>query len=154
MPTCTMDDLTIRPGEQKVEGEITTHTHTIIFARPLINKERHLFTRMIQGFYYTVRFSKQFGDNLVTEPVIEFTQENKARYSLQQRGMSGPWKDLLFSMLANFSYEIAVIREHDGSRIFDPTHRTSPISTAHTEQNRPQPVLAVHEPAPNYEGKQ
>ena len=154
MPIYTMDDLTIRPGERKVEGEITTHTHTIIFARPLINKEQHLFTRMIQGFYYTVRFSKQFGDNLVTEPVIEFTQENKARYSLQQRGMSGPWKDLLFSMLANFSYEIAVIREHDGSRIFDPTHRTSPISTAHTEQNRPQPVLAVHEPAPNYEGKQ
>ena len=154
MPIYTMDDLTIQSGERKVEGKIMTHIHTIIFAHPLTKKERHLFTRMIQGFYYTVRFSKQFGDNLVTEPVIEFTQENEARYTLQQRGMSGPWKDLLFSMLANFSYEIAAIREHDGNRIFDPAHRTSLTSSTHTEKNRPQPALAVHESGPNYEEKQ
>jgi len=145
-----MDDLTIRRGERNINGEITTHTHSVVFARLLTEEEKHLFTRMIQGFYYTVRFSRQFGDNLLAEPVIEFTQPDEARYTLRQRGMSGPWKDLLFAMLANFSHEIVGIREHDGSRVFDPARRPT-IAPVRAETARPQSVPAIREPRPGYE---
>ena len=144
-----MDDLTIRRGERSINGEVTTHTHTIVFARPLVGGEKHLFIRMIQGFYYAVRFSRQFGDDLVAEPVVEFTQADEARYTLRQRGMSGPWKDLLFAMLANFSHEIVGIREHDGSRVFDQARRLA-IAPVQAEAVRPQPVPAVREPRPDY----
>ena len=145
----TVDDLTIRRGERNINGEVTTHTHTIVFARPLVGEEKHLFVRMIQGFYYAVRFSRQFGDDLVAEPVIEFTRPDEARYTLRQRGMSGPWKDLLFAMLANFSHEIVGIREHDGSRVFDSARRPA-IALAQTETVQPQPVPAAREPRPDY----
>ncbi|MBL7062983.1 MAG: hypothetical protein ISS49_02085 [Anaerolineae bacterium] len=142
----------IRLGERDIgiNGKTTTHPHTIVFAHPLSEGEKLLFTRMIQGFYYTVRFSRQFGDDLVAEPMIEFTQPNEARYTLQQRGMSGPWKDLLFAMLANFSHEIVGICEHDGSRTFDPAYRPA-LATAQVETAWSQPVPAVREPHPGYE---
>lgn len=145
-----MDDLTIRRGERNINGEITTHTHTIVFARPLSEREKLLFARMIQGFYYTVHFSRQFGNGLVTEPVVEFTRPDEARYTLRQRRMSGAWKDLLFAMLANFSHEIVGIRQHDGSRVFAPAHRPA-IALAQTEIVCPQPVMAIHETRADYE---
>jgi len=144
----TIDDLTIQPGKRDINGEIVTHTHTVVFAHPLTEEEKHLFTRMIQGFYYTVRFSRQFGDDLVAEPVIEFTRPDEAQYTLRQRGMSGPWKDLLFAMLANFSHEIVGIRQHNGSRTFDPKRESQILRRAAVQ---PEPALAVHEPRPGYE---
>lgn len=65
-------------------------------------------------------FSQQLGNGLVTEPVVEFISDHEARYTLRQRTLSGPWKDLLFAVLANFSYEVAPIQWHDDSRAFDP----------------------------------
>jgi len=103
---------------------------------------------MIQGFYFTVHFSRQFGDGLVAEPVIEFTGSDEAHYTLQQRGMSGAWKDLLFAMLANFSHEVVGIRKHDGSHTFDPTHHPTTMP-AKTIQD--QPVPAVRESPASYE---
>lgn len=146
----TIDDLTIRRGERGINGEITTHTHAVVFTRPLSEGEKHLFTRMIQGFYYAVRFSRQFGDGLVAEPVIEFTQPDEARYTLRQRRMSGPWKDLLFAMLANFSHEVVGIRQHDGSRVFAPAHQPA-IALAQAETVRSRPVPVVREPHAGYE---
>ena len=148
----TTDDLTIRRGERSTNGDITVHTHTVVFVRPLTKRERHLFTQMIQGFYYTVHFSQQFGDDLVAEPVVKFTRPDEARYTLRQRGMSGPWKDLLLAMLANFSYEIMGIREHDGNRLFDPARRPT-VALAQVDIMQPQPVPAVGEPRPGYETK-
>lgn len=146
----TVDDLTIRREERSINGEITTHTHTVVFARPLSEREKLLFAHMIQGFYYTVHFSRQFGDGLVAEPVIEFTRPDEARYTLRQRRMSGPWKDLLFAMLANFGHEIVGIRQHDGSRVFAPAHRQA-IALAQTETVYPQPVMVIHETRADYE---
>jgi len=148
----TVDDLTIRRGERSINGDITVHTHTVVFVCPLTEKERHLFTQMIQGFYYAVHFSQQFGDDLVAEPVVEFTRPDEARYTLRQRGMSGPWKDLLLAILANFSHEIVGIREHDGSRVFDPA-RWATVALAQMETMQPQSVPAVGEPRPGYETK-
>jgi len=146
----TTDDLTIRSGERHINGDITVHTHAVVFARPLTERERRLFTQMIQGFYYTVHFSQQFGDDLVAEPVVEFTRPDEARYTLRQRGMSGPWKDLLLAMLANFSHEIVGIHEHDGSHVFDPACWPA-ITFAQAETVQPQSVPAVREPHPDYE---
>ena len=99
---------------------VTAHSHSVEFARPLTEAERHLFCDVLRGFYHTVRFSRQFGAGLVAEPLVEFTALDKARYTLRQTSMQGAWKDLLFAILTNFSREIAPIATHDESRAFAP----------------------------------
>jgi hypothetical protein len=119
----TESDLDIRSvGNVNKEQHTITHTHRVIFGRPLTWAERRLFTDVLIGFYYTVHFSQQFGDGLVAEPVVDFIAPDQARYTLQQTTLSGPWKDLLFAILANFSHEVAPIRAHDDSHAFDPVH--------------------------------
>lgn len=115
----TKDDLTLgtRARLQK-DGEVFVHTHQIEFARPLTEAERHLFQDVLQGFYYTVRFSRKYGTNLVAEPVVEFTSPQTARYTLRQNSLQGTWKELLLAILTNFSLEIAPIASHDESRAF------------------------------------
>ena len=54
--------------------------------------------------------------------MVEFVNEAEARYTLRQRTLSGAWQDLLFAILANFSYEVAPIQLHDESRVFDPVY--------------------------------
>jgi len=147
-----LDDLTIRSGERYINGEITVHTHTVVFVCPLTGREKHLFTQMIQGFCYTVHFSRQFGSDLVAEPVIEFTRPDEARYTLRQRGMSGSWKDLLLAMLANFSHEIVGIREHNGSRVFDPAHWAA-IAFTQSEAIHSPSVPVARESHADYETK-
>lgn len=102
------------------EGDITSHTHRVVFARSLTRAEQHLFASVLTGFYYTVYFSRQFGNGLVAEPVVEFLRDDEVCYTLRQTSLSGAWKELLFAILANFSYEVAPIRWHDESRSFDP----------------------------------
>jgi hypothetical protein len=92
----------------------------------LTRAEQHLFRDVMIGFYHTVYFSRQFGNSLVTEPVVEFVSESDARYTLWQRKLSGEWKDLLFAILANFSHEVAPIALHDDSRVFDPIYAHQP----------------------------
>ena len=104
----------------KKEDKTIVHTHRVIFTRPLTHAEQHFFADVLVGFYYTVHFSQQFGDGLVAAPVVEFLSDHEARYTLRQKTLSGPWKDLLFAVLANFSHEVASIRLHDDSRVFDP----------------------------------
>lgn len=99
---------------------VTAHSHIVEFARPLTEAERHLFCDVLRGFYHTVRFSRQFGAGLVAEPLVEFTGLDRARYTLRQTSMQGAWKDLLFAILTNFSYEIAPIARHDESGAFAP----------------------------------
>lgn len=100
--------------------DVFVHTHTVLFDRALSQAERHLFASVLTGFYYTVHFSHQFGNGLVAEPIVEFEAPDRARYTLKQTALNGPWKDLLFTILANFSKEVAPIRRHDESRAFDP----------------------------------
>jgi len=120
-PTYTDADVRIGvTADVKWEEQTVMHTHQVIFARPLTRAEQHLFADVLVGFYYTVHFSQQFGNGLVAEPVVEFLSTHEARYTLKQRTLSGPWKDLLFAVLANFSYEVAPIQWHDESRAFDP----------------------------------
>jgi hypothetical protein len=102
------------------EGDVISHTHTVIFGRPLTTAERHLFADVLTGFYYTVYFSQQFEAEFVTEPVVEFDSPTQARYTFRQRALYGSWKDLLFAVLFNFSHEIAPILRHDESAAFDP----------------------------------
>jgi hypothetical protein len=45
---------------------------------------------------------------------------DQAIYTLYQRGLPGPWKDLLFAMLATFSAEVVGIARHDHSQALDP----------------------------------
>lgn len=102
------------------ENGVIAHTHTVKFGRPITDSERHLFQSVLIGFYYTVRFSHQFDGDFVAEPVIEFIDPQTARYTLRQMSMSGSWKDLLFAILVNFSYEIVPIAYHDESKAFAP----------------------------------
>ncbi|MBX3052085.1 MAG: hypothetical protein KF753_11455 [Caldilineaceae bacterium] len=102
------------------QGGVFSHTHTIHFARPLTLAERMLFVDVLTGFYHTVHFSRRFGDGLVDVPVVEFPEDGIARYTLRQTALSGPWKELLLAILANFGHEVAPIRLHDDSRVFAP----------------------------------
>lgn len=119
--TFTKDDLVLgSKAQSKVENGIVTHSHLVEFGRPLTEAEQYLFSDILRGFYYTVRFSRQFGTDLVAAPLVEFLDTQTARYTMLQTSMSGQWKELLLAILANFSLEIAPISRHDESRAFAP----------------------------------
>ncbi len=131
------NDLEIRSTERQTEGDqVISHTHTVIFSRPLTAQEQQRFARLMLSFYDVVHFSRYFGDNLLAEPEVTFTAPDQARYTLHQRGVSGPWKDLLFALLATFSHEVVGIAQHDGSRAFDPAREQATTSQAGPEGSR------------------
>lgn len=111
----TVDDLTIR---QVKNGQSISHTHQVEFYRPLTRDEQLQFKRLIISFYDCVYFSRHFGNGLWAEPLVVFPEPNKACYTLYQRGATGSWKELLFSMLATFSSEVVEIALHDGNSVF------------------------------------
>ena len=128
-PKFTLSDLQIgKASTLKKEQGILMHTHTVIFGRPLTQAERHLFGTLLNSFYVTVHFSRQFGNSLVGEPVVEFKSPNLVQYTLKNTTLSGEWKELLFAMLATFSAEVAPIHRHDYSRAFDPTRSQPSIA--------------------------
>jgi hypothetical protein len=128
-PEYTKADLKIGSGARVQRDQKTVvHTHEIRFGRPLTAAERNLFSSVLLGFYHTVHFSQQFGDGLVSEPVVEFITPDRVRYTLRQTSLSGPWKELLFTILANFSHEIVPILSHDDSHVFAP-QQTKAVST-------------------------
>jgi hypothetical protein len=102
------------------ENGVIIHTHTVKFGRPPTEAERHLFHAVLTSFCQTMRFSPQFGGEFVAEPTVNFVDAETALYTFHQKSMSGDWKELLFSILANFSYEIVPILRHDESAAFDP----------------------------------
>lgn len=130
-PTYTETDLHLGAStEVKHDDQVIIHTHHMIFSRPVTRAEQHLLADVLVGFYYTVHFSQQFGNGLISEPVIEFVSDHEAQYTLRQRTLSGPWKDLLFAVLTNFSHEVVSIQWHDDSRAFDPEWRSCPEASS------------------------
>jgi len=117
----TLDDLKLGTKATTIVQDGTiAHSHLVEFERPLTIAERCLFSDILQGFYYTVRFSRQFGTDLLREPQVEFISSQTVRYTLYQTSMSGAWKELLLAILTNFSLEIVPIAKHDESRAFMP----------------------------------
>lgn len=115
----TKDDLILgTKARTSANGDIVTHAHIVEFARPLTEAERHLFSDVLRGFYYTVRFSRQFGTDLTSEPLVEFLDSQTVRYTLQQTSMNGSWKELLLAIFTNFSLDVAPISKHDESKAF------------------------------------
>ena len=100
-----------------------SHTHIVVFSRPLSTAERHLFVDVLKGFYYTAYFSKQFEVEFLAEPLVEFDSSEQARYTLRQKDLSGSaWKNLLLAIFSRFSEEIVPIIKLDGQYLFDPAH--------------------------------
>jgi len=121
----SIDDLKLRTVQRTITAEqVVAHTHQVQFSRPLTHSEQQLFSRMLLSFYDVVHFSRQFGSDLVREPTVSFPSSDQANYTFYQLSMAGNWKELLFAMLANFSYEVVGITWHDQSRIFDPQKMT------------------------------
>jgi len=117
----TLNDLTIRPTRRQIQdGQSVSHSHTVEFVRSLTDEEQRTFIRLIISFYDVVHFSRKFGNGLRSEPDITFSSPSSAVYTLYQHGSSGPWKDLLFSILATFSHEVAGIATHDNNPVFAP----------------------------------
>ncbi|MEM7131008.1 MAG: hypothetical protein AAF702_32095 [Chloroflexota bacterium] len=117
----TKDDLVLgTKAQSQMQDGVIIHSHIVEFGRPLTEAERHLFSDVLQGFYYTVRFSRQFGTDLVAAPLVEYLDDQTVRYTLRQTSMSGQWKELLMAIFANFSLDIAPILKHDESRAFAP----------------------------------
>ena len=117
----TVEDLAIRPTTRQIkDGQSIAHTHCVAFVRALTSQEQQLFSRLIVSFYDVVHFSRLFGNGLRSEPDITFYSPSVANYTLYQNGSSGPWKDLLFSILATFSHEVVGIATHDDNPVFAP----------------------------------
>lgn len=115
----TLDDLTIRPTNRQLKnGQSIAHTHEVEFARPLTREEQLKFKRLIISFYDCVYFSRHFGNGLWAEPLVVFPTRHLTYYTLYQKNTAGSWKELLFAMLATFSYEVAEIALHDGNSVF------------------------------------
>ena len=124
-----LNDLTIRPtNRQRQAGQSIAHTHSVEFERSLTQPEQQQFKRLIVSFYDVVHFSRHYGNGLRAEPEISFSSSSMASYTLYQQGSSGPWKDLLFAMLATFSLEIAGIANHDGNPVFASPQKKQQLS--------------------------
>lgn len=125
-PMYTLADLTVRPTNRQVRnGESVAHTHLVEFVRALTPQEQQQFSRLLVSFYDVVHFSRRYGNGLYAEPQITFTMPASASYTLYQQGASGAWKDLLFAMLATFSYEVVGIATHDNNPLFAPVSTTA-----------------------------
>lgn len=115
----TLDDLTIRPTNRQLKnGQSIAHTHDVEFTRPLTREEQLQFKQLIISFYDCVYFSRHFGNGLWAEPLVVFPARHLACYTLYQKNTAGSSKELLFAMLATFSYEVAEIALHDGNSVF------------------------------------
>ena len=125
-PIYTLADLTVRPTNRQLRaGESVAHTHVVEFVRALTPQEQQQFSRLLVSFYDVVHFSRRYGNGLYAEPKITFATPAIADYTLYQQGTSGPWKDLLFAMLATFSHEVVGIATHDNNPVFAPVSATA-----------------------------
>jgi hypothetical protein len=110
----TLNDLTIRStNRQTTDNEMTAHTHTVLFDRPLTVKEQQQFTQVLKIAGATFEASQ-----CLANPNVTFIAPNLAHYTVNQRIMAGSLKDELFAKLAAFSQEVVGIAEHDGNPVF------------------------------------
>ena len=134
----TLDDLDIRTTERQTQdGQIPAHTHTVIFSRALTAQEQQRFARLLCSLYDVVCFSGCFGNSLLAEPLVTFPLPYQAHYTLYQKEISGPWKELLFAMLATFSQKVVGITLHDHSRAFDPERQGETQAEGAPETRQP-----------------
>jgi hypothetical protein len=134
----TVDDLDIRTTERQTQDDqILAHTHTVMFSRALTAPEQQRFARLLCSLYDVVYFSGRFGESWLAEPLVTFPLPNQARYTLYQKGISGPWKDVLFAMLATFSQKVVGIKLHDHSCAFDPERQGEPKAEGEPETRQP-----------------
>jgi hypothetical protein len=114
-----LNDLTIRSTNRPTtDNGITTHTHTVLFARPLTVEEQQQFTHILKIVCETFDSSQGLDNHFLAKPNVTFTAPNQAHYTVNQRILAGSWKDALFARLAAFSQEVASIAEHDGNPVF------------------------------------
>jgi len=127
----TINDFTVRKlNRQVIDDNIIAHTHDVRFSRKLTDYEKIRFERMLVGLHDVVYFSERFGTRFPHQPKVTFLSNDHAEYVLYHRDMAGEWKDLLFGMLATFSYEIVPIVLHDDNPIFDPERRADSVEFA------------------------
>ncbi len=110
----TLKDLTIRStNRQTTDNGITTHTHTVLFDRPLTVEEQQQFIQVLKIAGATLEASPG-----LASPNVTFIAPNLAHYTVDRRILVGSRKDELFAKLAAFSQEVATIAEHDGNPVF------------------------------------
>jgi len=114
-----LNDLTIRSTNcPTTDNGMTAHTHTVLFDRPLTVEEQQEFTQIFKIVCENIEASQGLDNNFLAKPNVTFTDPNLAHYTVNQRILTGLWKDELFARLAAFSQEVASIAEHDGNPVF------------------------------------
>jgi len=114
-----LNDLTIRSTNcPTTDNGMTAHTHTVLFDRPLTVEEQQEFTQIFKIVCENIEASQGLDNNFLSNLNVIFTDPNLAHYTVNQRILTGLWKDELFARLAAFSQEVASIAEHDGNPVF------------------------------------
>ncbi len=118
-PKYTLNDLSPRRSQVSHEGSVQTHTHTVEFSRSLTGAEQQQFITLLRDFPCRVKQELPDSKNhLLDQTEVWFDHPDCAKYTLHQTGRAGAWKDILFSLLAQFSQEVATISKHDGNPVF------------------------------------
>jgi hypothetical protein len=115
----TLKDLTIRStNHQTTDNGITTHTHTVLFDRPLTLEEQQQFTQVLNSACANFDSLPSLDNRFLAKLNVTFISPNLAHYTVNQQNIAGCGKDELFAKLAAFSQEVATIAEHDGNPVF------------------------------------
>jgi hypothetical protein len=136
-PKYTLNDLKRRPSLWSREGSVQTHTHTVEFSRSLTETEQQQFITLLMDFPSKVK--QEFPDletHFLDKTEVGFNNPDCAKYTFYQIGRGGEWKDLLFSLLAKFSQEVAIISKHDGNPVFAKAQTKSVELTEIIEKHR------------------
>lgn len=118
-PKYTLNDLNRRRSQWSREGSVQTHTHKVEFSRSLTETEQQQFITLLMDFPSQVK--QEFPDlttHFLDKTEVCFDNPDCATYTFHQTGTGGEWKDMLFSLLAKFSQEVAMISKHDGNPLF------------------------------------
>ncbi|MCT7954304.1 hypothetical protein [Laspinema palackyanum] len=136
-PKYTLNDLNRRRSQGSREGSVQTHTHTVEFSRSLTGVEQQNFITLLLDFPSRV---KQELPNLKThfldKTEVWFDNPDCAKYTFHQLERGGEWKDFLFSLLAKFSQEVAMISKHDGNPVFAKAQTSSVELTEIIEEHK------------------
>lgn len=114
-----MDFKDFDPGFQS--DEIDTFDHVYYFEKPLSESQKIEFRKLIQSFFFVLKYAQNLGAAFEWISPIEFGAEDKrAEFKVKVKNPSGKWTHLYRAITMKFSEDVAKIHTFCG-RLFNAT---------------------------------